>query len=418
MGDEVYVTITVPAKNVDASMPADVRRVEVYGATAMTPPPRGRFLEIAELVGTVSVAPPSRPTGDSGGDAANKAAAGTTAQGATVTVRDELAVEDLVPRELPALPVKRPAFAPAVESRGELRRFYLAIAFSTRGRPGPPGTIAELPLTPLPDAPTDVDVTYTSEKVTVAWQPSGGLIGFLLNQALPPEPQPYDEFAPPLPASALPLPRTSTTPSVLQRPSSPPVPASQNRGAAALFGPTRYNVYREIADPLSLPRALNRSAASAHETPLTPLNAAPLDALALADELEFERESCYVIRAVLGPGSGAVEGHPSERRCVTPVDTFPPAAPVGLSAVGAAGAISLIWEANTEDDVSGYLVLRGGSTDATLLPLTRVPIAETQFTDRNVTPGDRYVYAVVAVDGRVPLPNVSAESMRVEETAR
>jgi hypothetical protein len=32
--------------------------------------------------------------------------------------------------------------------------------------------------------------------------------------------------------------------------------------------------------------------------------------------------------------------------------------------------------------------------------------------------GTRYVYAVLAVDSRLPVPNISAESMRIEETAR
>jgi len=35
-----------------------------------------------------------------------------------------------------------------------------------------------------------------------------------------------------------------------------------------------------------------------------------------------------------------------------------------------------------------------------------------------VRPGVRYVYAVQAIDTHLPTPNVSAESARVEETAR
>jgi len=40
-GDDVYVTLVLPVENVDKSKPADVRRVEVYGFSATTPPPRG-----------------------------------------------------------------------------------------------------------------------------------------------------------------------------------------------------------------------------------------------------------------------------------------------------------------------------------------------------------------------------------------
>jgi hypothetical protein len=62
--------------------------------------------------------------------------------------------------------------------------------------------------------------------------------------------------------------------------------------------------------------------------------------------------------------------------------------------------------------------LRGATGDATLTALIPTPIADTRFADRTAVPGTRYVYAVVAVDSRVPLGNVSAESNRVEEAAR
>jgi hypothetical protein len=64
------------------------------------------------------------------------------------------------------------------------------------------------------------------------------------------------------------------------------------------------------------------------------------------------------------------------------------------------------------------VVLRGAPGDATLQPLNSTPVIETQFTDTTVTAGTRYVYAVLAVDSRLPVPNISAESARLEETAR
>ena len=48
---------------------------------------------------------------------------------------------------------------------------------------------------------------------------------------------------------------------------------------------------------------------------------------------------------------------------------------------------------------------------------TPAPIAGTSYEDKTVTPGVRYVYAIVAVDKASP-PNRSAPSLRVEETAR
>ena len=96
-------------------------------------------------------------------------------------------------------------------------------------------------------------------------------------------------------------------------------------------------------------------------------------------------------------GAVALESAPSDV-CTTPVDKFPPAAPKGLSAVAGTGVISLIWDANTEQDLAGYLVLRGEAPGDTLQPLMPAPIRETTFRDTTAKPGVRYVYAIVAVD--------------------
>ena len=131
----------------------------------------------------------------------------------------------------------------------------------------------------------------------------------------------------------------------------------------------------------------------------------------------FERARCYSVRAVRGL-TELVIGEASPPVCFKPVDVFPPAPPQQLAAVASEGAISLIWEPNVEPDVGGYLVLRGEVSDATLQPLTATPIPESRYRDATTKPGVRYVYAVIAVDSRVPVPNWSAESNRVEETAR
>lgn len=149
-----------------------------------------------------------------------------------------------------------------------------------------------------------------------------------------------------------------------------------------------------------------------------PLNEAPLATPA------FERpgitvgtEECFVVRSAVVSGNVSIESAPSAPQCVTPSDIFPPAAPTGLAAVGITGAINLIWNANTESDLAGYLVLRGEAPGDTLQAITPTPIRDTTFRDTAVTPGVRYVYAIVAVDRATP-PNTSAQSGRVEEAAR
>ncbi|HCQ98700.1 MAG TPA: hypothetical protein DIU48_04725, partial [Acidobacteria bacterium] len=93
----------------------------------------------------------------------------------------------------------------------------------------------------------------------------------------------------------------------------------------------------------------------------------------------------------------------------------------------------LIWQPNQDEDLGGYLVLRGAAsgatlqpptarpvledTFATLQPLTARPVLENTFRDTSAVPGVRYVYAVQAVDD-VALANVSVASAQVEAAAR
>ena len=96
------------------------------------------------------------------------------------------------------------------------------------------------------------------------------------------------------------------------------------------------------------------------------------------------------------------------------IDTFPPAAPKELKAVSTDGVISLIWEANSEGDLAGYIVLRAQAPADRLAPVLSAPVLETSFNDA-VQPGVRFIYAVIAVD---KAGNASTPSNRVEETAR
>jgi fibronectin type 3 domain-containing protein len=133
--------------------------------------------------------------------------------------------------------------------------------------------------------------------------------------------------------------------------------------------------------------------------------------------VEFGVERCYVVRRVQMVGAIAVESAPSAPTCVTPVDTFPPAPPKSLALIAGGNGVSLLWEANTEADLGGYVVLRGEAPGDKLSPLTKEPIAETSFLDTTARRGRTYVYRVVAVDRSTP-PNSSAPSEPVEETIR
>jgi hypothetical protein len=287
-------------------------------------------------------------------------------------------------------PVAAPITAPAVSQ--PLRRFYIAVPVSPAGRFGPQPTATAIPLVEPPPPPESLTVAAVATNVIVSWEPAGGLVGFLFERRLLPEPDPAEDvFA---------------------------TPPAQAAGPAAPAGPSRYNVYRQESP---VPGMLQPAAAPElawRRTPGTPVNAAPVDGTIFADAIEFGRERCYFVRAVRGTPPNAIESAATPPVCLTPVDTYPPAQPVELIAVAAEGSISLIWEPGSDPDLAGYLVLRGAPGDATLRPLTPMPVTEARFVDTMVTAGTRYVYAIVAVDNAMPQPNASIESVRVEETAR
>ena len=133
--------------------------------------------------------------------------------------------------------------------------------------------------------------------------------------------------------------------------------------------------------------------------------------------VEFGAPRCYAVRRVELVSGAVLESPPTRPVCVTSIDTFPPAAPKQLATVSDDKGVNLIWEANTERDLAGYLVLRGEAPGDTLTQLTPEPIRETAFRDTTVQQGHAYIYAVVAVDNATP-PNRSQESNRETEVIR
>ncbi len=151
------------------------------------------------------------------------------------------------------------------------------------------------------------------------------------------------------------------------------------------------------------------------------VNGAPLDVLFYsAAAPTFDVERCFAVRTVdvVDPVDElVVRGPMSETTCVMLIDTFAPSPPTGLVAVASDGAISLSWSESTDRDVVGYIVLRGDPSGDTLDPLVMEPVTGTNYRDTGVEAGQRYAYAVQAVDGAMP-PNVSSPSVNVVEQAR
>jgi len=385
-GDDVYVSFTVPSTNVGGQSPADVTSIELYAVTARQAPSGTDLTKAAEKIGTypVHLPVPPPPTPEGAAAPPSVPAPPGFAQGATAVVRETLTPDARVPTVLPATVPSPPL--PAVEDDARrivgplvggadsvLRRYYFLVAAASRGRSSTPTAVMSVPIDDASEPPTGLTIDYTASAMSLTWQPSS-------NANLPPP---------------------AADPALL--PAKPLLP---------LPGATSYHV-------LEVPRS---SAAPADPYALTlpgPLTKQPLTTttFAIPGAVRFGEQRCFVVRSVDMVGGTMTVGRPSEPACVTPVDTFPPAAPTQLAAIAGVGVINLIWEPNTEPDLAGYIVLRGTAPGETLQALTPTPIRETTYRDQTATPGVRYVYAVVAVDNATP-QNVSAQSNRVEDSSR
>jgi len=175
-----------------------------------------------------------------------------------------------------------------------------------------------------------------------------------------------------------------------------------------------YHVY-EVTPPTATSSAPSAQSKSPETAPETRLTKAPITDGEFADKrIEWGVERCYTVRVVWTFGEWSVESDAALPRCATPTDTFPPAAPAGLTPIPSEGAITLIWNPNTEADLAGYIVLRAPVPGGMLVPVTPVPIQLTTFRD-TVARGARFAYAVQAID---KAGNAGPASARVEETAR
>lgn len=376
LGDTVYLQMKVPSRSAAGTGAYTVDHLDVYAVTlapGTAVPPNRDLLKPEHVIARIPIAPPIDP----------EAAESDTPEqrprpGDTLTFVENLTPPALLPQQISKPPKpphaekpgKRPAPAvPAAAAPGSpalppppppgpavLTRLYVVRGMSSNRRAGLPSARVEVPLlaAPGPARPGATAPTWDESSVTVTWQP----------------------------------------------------PASTSDEASGVL----YNVY-------AVPAAGSAPSGAPVAAPV-PLNAKPLDVTTFARSgAEPGTEQCFTVRSVATVGTATIESDPSDPICVTPRDTFAPAAPKNLQGVGSAGVINLIWDASTEADVAGYVVLRGEAPGDTLQPLTPQPIKETRYQDRTVRAGVTYVYAIVAVDRATP-PNRSAPSNRVQETAR
>ena len=403
IGNDVYLSFAVPSTNVDGQQPADIAALEVYAVTSTQPPATREQREVAALIATLPVRPilPEPPPSTNGSAPPPVPLPPGVDRGTNAVVRETLTSEAMVPVELPPDPRARIDAAVAPDDEGFVpigplvappppqfpRRHYFVIGISTRGRKSDPSTPVSVPLESVASAPGAPKVDHTEAQLVIAWPPSpdARTSTFLL----PPP------VKPPVNAS----------PSMVKPVEPAPLPA---RSLGFSTEATSYHVYDVSANASPPdPYAITLPA------PLTPQPV--LTTELVIPKVAFGVERCFEVRPVDKVAEATIIGPASPRTCITPADKFAPAAPRSLAGIAAPGSINLIWDANTEPDIAGYLVLRAEAPNDTLQPITKEPVTAATYRDETVTPGTRYVYAVVAVDRA---GNRSPESNRLEETAR
>ena len=371
-GDAVELRFKVPAANTDGTRPANVDRVDVYAYTGPPSVTDAQLLKHGARIGSVPVKRPVDPDAAETPEETDEPppVEGTGLdQGAVGHVEERLTAASLTPIDLskektrgpkPEGPAPGPLLGPQppIETRT-----YVSLGINTHGKKGPLSGRIAVPLVTPPAPPSTPAITYDEKTITLSWSPPPGA-----------------------PASDDRLPSHAVS------------------GSEPKVG---YYVY-ELAPPPPTPSP---------GPPAAPvrLTASPVAEARFVDpRVQWGVERCYGVRTVETIGSLAIESADAPSACVKAVDTFPPAAPAGLTAVASEGAISLIWQADTESDLAGYLVYRGAAPSTELAALTPSPIQDTTFRDV-VQAGVRYVYAVRAVD---KAGNLGPFSNRVEETAR
>jgi hypothetical protein len=453
VGDEAQIRFDIPSTNVNGPGPVALDRIEVYAATVAAGavrPANRELLTSKYRVATIAIKPPpvegETPPESPPGDTRPSA-------GERTTFVEDLTTEKLQPvfTTLPpkpsaaatagAAPTTQPAAAtsPPGATPGTPPATTAATPPTQPAEPAAPGAAGVLPVTQpaVPAAPGAAGVAPVAQPpVSPAAPGASGVapVEAALGDVLPGAPTALPEVPGTAPAAAaaaiaavpaLPNyparlyavrgvtksgrpgpPSTRVELPLVEPPAAPPVPAATSTETAIVLTwspqtsatPIAYNIYKVgSADPI---------------------NPAPVaEAKYERGGVTFGTEECFTLRAVEKVSTVSLESTPSQPVCLTPRDTFPPAAPKGFSIVAGPGTMNLGWDANTEADLAGYVVLRGEAPGDTLQPLTPAPITATSFEDKTVKPGVRYVYAIVAVDKATP-PNRSAASTRLEETAR
>jgi hypothetical protein len=382
LGDEVQIRFTVPSENGDHTAPVALARIEIYGAPGPVAVTAPQPMSIPALPYGVPVNGVVVPV------------ASTPFQLSRVPP-----VQLFVPQEFVKPKGAKPREA-ATTQVAIMTKKYLRGAIDVKPAPKEPSADAALPAStpdaehdprPAPGAPASYSEQVAKEREAAAKSADVSVLRYVVVGVTPGK-------RPGTPSPVLEVPLT-----VDVRPPSDP---------QLTYDETTVKLTWTPGGPAQVFRVYRLNDEGKEDSP--PMNATPLPLPPFTTPVEFDQKRCFNVRAVVVKGQVSVESDPAGPVCLTAVDTFPPPAPSGLSALPTEGRIQLIWSAVSAADLAGYLVLRSEDAGAPV-PLMTEPITETGYTDTTPKPGAHYVYTVVAVD---KAGNRSAPSEPREEIIR
>jgi hypothetical protein len=181
-----------------------------------------------------------------------------------------------------------------------------------------------------------------------------------------------------------------------------PAPARTSAGDP-LSGVTGYRIYRSESNPVAVSSSAQGLPRKKGESPASPLASSETNSYN-DTSFSFDQTYIYIVRSVIQVEGGELESSESQPVTVTPLDTFPPAAPQGLVAAVLPGATSgslvvdLSWSISLETDLAGYRVYRSEQEGARGQALNPELLPTPAIRDTSVEPGHRYWYSVTAVD--------------------
>jgi hypothetical protein len=112
--------------------------------------------------------------------------------------------------------------------------------------------------------------------------------------------------------------------------------------------------------------------------------------------VDTSAQSDIEYRYTVAASQGSAESLPSDLVTITPIDTFAPSVPAGVTALSGPDSIEVSWQRSPEPDLQGYYVYR--SVDGAPFEKQGAVVGLPAYSDRKLEHGKTYRYEISAID--------------------